>query len=123
MASIAGDRVADVAAHALVGRAGDEDAAAAALGGADQVRAGEQPQRLAQRRAADAELGGQALLGADAVAGPQPLGVDLPAQLAGHDLARRRRGRLGLRRHRRESMRSTGLVGPRGAATPCAPDR
>ena len=66
------DRVAEAAAHALLGGAGDEDAAAPRLGGADQVAAGEQPQRLAQGGPADAELGGQVLLAAEEVAGPSP---------------------------------------------------
>ena len=62
------DRLADVAAHALARRAGDEDPAGAAAADPDQVRGGEQPQALAQRRARDAELRRELLLGADPVA-------------------------------------------------------
>ena len=62
------DRLADVAAHPLARRAGHEDPARAAAADADQVRGRQQPQRLAQRRAADAELVGHLLLGADPLA-------------------------------------------------------
>ena len=62
------DRLGEVAAHALAGRARDEDAARAPAADADQVRGGQQPQRLAHRRAADAELVGQLLLGPDPLA-------------------------------------------------------
>jgi hypothetical protein len=81
------DRVAEAAPHALVGRVGDEDAAAGALTRADQVAAGEQLERLAQRRAADPELGGQVLLAAEEVARPQPLLLDVVLDLDGHLLA------------------------------------
>ena len=75
------DRLAEVAAHALAGRARDEDPAGAAAADADQVRGGQQPQRLAQRRAADAELVGELLLGADPVAGLQLLALEVAPDL------------------------------------------
>src|SRR6185295_10888910 len=46
----------------------DEDAARAAAADADQVRRGQQPQRLAHRRAADAEVIRELLLGPDTLA-------------------------------------------------------
>ncbi len=63
------------------GRAGDEDAAGAATPDADQVRGGEQPQAFPQRRAADAELRRELLLGADPVARAQALALQVAAQL------------------------------------------
>jgi hypothetical protein len=88
-----GDRLADVAAHALVRRAGHEDAPARALAGADQVRARQQPQRLAQSRAADAELRRELLLGADAVPRLEALRLEVAADLQRHLLAGARAGR------------------------------
>src|SRR4051794_19643648 len=81
------DRLADVAAHALVGRARDEDAAGAAAANTDQVRAGQQPQPLAQRGTADAELGGELLLGPDPVARLQVLLLEIAADLERDQLA------------------------------------
>ena len=75
------DRLADVAAHALAGRAGDEDPARAAASDADQVRGGEQPQAFAQRRARDPELRRQLLLGADPVPRLQALALQVAADL------------------------------------------
>jgi hypothetical protein len=81
------DRVAEAAAHALLGGSGDEDAAARPLGGADQVAAGEQPERLAQGRPADTELGRQILLAPEEVVRTQPLLLDVVLDLDGHLLA------------------------------------
>ena len=71
-----------------LGRARDEDAAGAAAADADQVRGGEQPQALAQRRAADAELGRELLLGADPVARLQALALEVAADLERDLMAR-----------------------------------
>ena len=82
------DRLGDVAAHALARRAGDEDAARAAAADADQVRGGEQPQALAQRRARDAELRRELLLGADPVARLQPFALEIAPDLERDLMAR-----------------------------------
>ena len=69
--------------------------------GADQVRAREQPQPLAQRRAADAELGRELLLGAEALARPQvalgEVAPDLERDLLAGVPARRAEARAGTR--------------------------
>ena len=97
------DRLADVAAHSLVLRALDEDAAARPARGPDQVRAREQAQPLAQRRPADPELRRELLLGPEALTGPEPARREIPADLE-RDLlarvpARQAEARSGRQRH------------------------
>ena len=80
------DRLAELRAHPLVLGARDEDRRPRAPRRADQVRAREQAQRLAQRRPADAELGGELLPrspGARPAAGPlRDVASDLEARPA-----------------------------------------
>ena len=82
------DRLGDVAAHALARGARDEDPAGAAAADADQVRGREQPQALAQRRARDAELRRELLLGADPIAGLQPFALEIAPDLERDLMAR-----------------------------------
>ena len=56
--------------------------------GPDQVRAGEQPQPLAEGRPADAELGRELLLGAEALARAEAARRDVAPDLEGDLLAR-----------------------------------
>ena len=83
------DRLADVAAHALVRRAGDEDAAPRGRG-----RRGsggccrQQPQALAQRGAADAQLARELLLSADPIAGLEAFALQVAADLERDLMAR-----------------------------------
>ena len=81
------DGVAEADAHALVGGVLDEDAPAGALVGTDQVSAGQNAQRLTQRRPADAEVLGQVLLAAQEVARRHAVGLDRVLDLDGHLLA------------------------------------
>jgi hypothetical protein len=80
----------DGRAHAqadpLLGCRRHEDPPAGTLGGADQVLAGEQPQRLAQRRAADAEVPREILLASEPVSRPEPVGQHEQADPLSHDL-------------------------------------
>ena len=64
------DGLAEVAADPLVLRAGHEDAAAWPARGSNEMRACEQSQRLAQRRPAHPELGGELALRAEPIVGP-----------------------------------------------------
>ena len=82
------DRLREVAAHALARRPRDEDAAGAAAADADQVGGRQQPQRLAHSRAADAELVGELLLGADPLARLELLLLQPDADLRRDLLAR-----------------------------------
>ena len=90
--------------------AGHEDPAGAAAADADQVRGGEQPQAFAQRRAADAELGRELLLGADPVPRLQALSLQVAAQLERDLVTRVRAGgrEAGLRELGRGHPRSPG---------------
>src|SRR3954468_13407946 len=75
------DRLREVAAHPLAGRARHEDAARAPAADADQERRGQQPQRLAHRRPADAEVVGELLLGPDTLARGELLLLEPDADL------------------------------------------
>jgi hypothetical protein len=83
----AGHRVAHAVTDALLGGGGDEDPAARPLGGADEVRARQQPQRLAERGAADAELASEVLLAPEPVPGAQAGAVHVDADRVGDLLA------------------------------------
>jgi hypothetical protein len=62
---------------------GHEDAAPGALGGADQVAAGEELESLPESRAADAELRREVLLAAEEITRTETLLLDVVLDLNG----------------------------------------
>lgn len=80
-----GDAVAHAARDPLLGGGGDEDAAAGPLRRANEMRAREQAQRLAEGGAADAEGAGEVLLTPEPIAGLQALALHVRSDV-GSDL-------------------------------------